>query len=368
MQLFKFTLFVFLISLNSCKTAKYNDLDDGLYADIQTDKGDILLSLAYETTPITVANFVSLAEGSNTFVSEEFKGKPFYDGLKFHRVVQDFMIQGGDPRGNGSGDPGYKFEDEFPIDSTGNLVLSHSGPGILSMANSGVDSNGSQFFITHKETGFLDGRHTVFGHVVKGQEVVDSIQKDDIINKIEIIRVGKDSKNFDAAKTFNDYFQKIEAEQKERVQKLEKVKDELIKFVKENEPNAKVLKSGLKIITIKEGTGVKPSQGSKVMVNYSGYFTTGDLFDSNNIDIAKVHGKYDGRREAMKGYEPIPMDYSIDAPLIAGFKEGLQEMNYGDKVLLVIPSHLGYGEQGAQGVIPPNTDLLFELEILVEAK
>lgn len=368
MQMIKLTLLVFLISLSSCKTAKYDNLDDGLYADIQTDKGDILLSLAYETTPITVSNFVSLADGTNTFVVEEFKGKRFYDGLKFHRVVADFMIQGGDPRGNGSGDPGYKFEDEFPIDDAGNLVLSHTGPGTLSMANSGADTNGSQFFITHKETKFLDGRHAVFGRVIKGQEVVDSIQNNDIINKIEIIRVGSNAKKFDAAKTFNDYFQKIEEAEKERNEKLDVVRDVLVNFVKENEPTAKVLNSGLKIITIKKGSGVKPVIGSKVMVNYSGYFTTGDLFDSNNADIAKTHGKFDSRKESMGLYKPIPMDYSPDASLIAGFKEGLQEMNYGDKVLLLIPSHLGYGDQGSRGVIPPNTDLFFELEIVDEVK
>lgn len=368
MQIFKLTLLVFLISLYSCKTAKYDNLDDGLYADVQTDKGDILLSLAFETTPITVANFVSLAEGTNAFVAEEYRGKPFYDGLKFHRVVADFMIQGGDPRGNGSGDPGYKFEDEFTMDEAGNLVLSHDRAGIISMANSGVDTNGSQFFITHKESQFLDGRHTVFGHVIKGQEVVDSIQKDDIINKVDIIRVGKEAKNFDAAKTFNTYFQKIEQEQKIRREKLEKVKDSLVNFVKENEPKAKVLKSGLKIISMKIGTQVKPVIGSKVLVNYAGYFTTGNLFDSNVADVAKLHGKYDPRRDAMGGYNSIPMDYSPDAALIAGFKEGLQEMNYGDKVLLIIPSHLAYGEQGSRGVIPPNTDLLFELEIVDESK
>jgi len=368
MQILKLTLFIFLISLSSCKTAKYDNLDDGLYADLQTDKGDILLSLAYETTPITVANFVSLAEGTNAFVSEEFRGKHFYDGLKFHRVVKDFIVQGGDPRGNGTGDPGYKFEDEFTMDEAGNLVLSHDRAGILSMANSGVDSNGSQFFITTKEAQFLDGKHTVFGHVIKGQEVVDSIQANDIINKVEIIRIGKDAEKFDAAKTFNEYFQKIEEEQKIRREKLDKVKDAFVNFVKENEGNAKVLNSGLKIIPMKNGTQEKPAIGSKVLVNYAGYFTTGDLFDSNIADVAKLYGKYDPRRDAMGGYNSIPMDYSPDAALIAGFKEGLQEMNYGDKVLLIIPSHLAYGEQGSRGVIPPNTDLLFELEIVDESK
>ncbi len=364
MKIISLTVLVLFFSLTSCKTAKYPDLDNGLYADVQTNKGDILLQLEYENSPIMVANFVSLAEGTNPYVSTEFKGKPFYDGLKFHRVVKDFMIQGGDPRGNGSGDPGYKFEDEFPVDDNGNILLSHDSAGTLSMANSGPDSNGSQFFITHKETKFLDGRHSVFGHVIVGQEVVDSIEQGDEIKKVEILRIGKEAKEFDAAAEFSNYFQKIEEEQKLLKEKLEKNKADLLQFIKDNEVKALVLPSGLKIISIKKGNGVKPKIGSKVMVNYAGYFTSADLFDSNKKDVAKLYNKYDQRREQQGGYNPIPMDYSPDASLIAGFKEGLQHMNYGDKVLLIIPSHLGYGEQGSRGVIPPNADLLFELEIV----
>jgi len=368
MEMIRLTLLVLIMSLTSCKTAKYNDLDDGIYADVETDKGDILLKLEFEKTPITVANFVSLAEGTNTFVSEKFNGIPFYDGLKFHRVVPDFIVQGGDHRGNGSGDPGYKFEDEFPMDENGNLLLSHDAAGILSMANGGPNMNGSQFFITHKEAKFLDGRHTVFGHVIQGQAVVDSIQKDDVINKIEIIKVGKDAKQFDAAAEFNNYFEKIEAEKKLQQEKKEKIKAEFLEFIKENEVKATVLPSGLKVISIKKGNGVKPKVGSKVLVNYAGYFTSGDLFDSNSKEIAQLHDKYDPRRDQMGGYNSVSMDYSPDAALITGFREGLQEMNYGDKVILIIPSHLAYGEQGSRGVIPPNSDLLFELEIVEEAK
>ncbi len=364
----KLTFLVIIISLISCKTVKYADLDEGMYADIQTKKGDILLKLEYEKTPITVANFVSLAEGTNPYVSEKYKGKPFYDGLKFHRVVKDFMIQGGDPRGNGSGDPGYKFEDEFPLNDEGNLLLTHKGAGILSMANSGPDSNGSQFFITHRDIEHLNGVHTVFGHVVEGQNVVDSIKQNDIIEKIEIIRVGNKVKEFDAAAEFSSYFQNIEEEQKLVQEKRNNIKAKLVKFVEDNEVNAIVLPSGLKIISIKNGTEEKPTIGSKVLVNYAGYFKTGDLFDSNVKEIAQLYGKFDRRRESMNGYNPILMDYSPDAALIAGFKEGLQQMNFGDKVLLIIPSHLAYGEQGMRGAIPPNTDLLFELEILEVVK
>ncbi|MEL4454564.1 peptidylprolyl isomerase [Lutimonas vermicola] len=366
MKVINLILLIFLINFGACKTTKYTDLDDGIYADLQTDKGDILLKLEYEIVPITVANFVSLAEGTNPYMDEKYKGKRFYDGLKFHRIVNDFMIQGGDPRGNGSGDPGYKFEDEFPMDDSGNLILTHDGPGILSMANSGPDSNGSQFFITHKETKFLDGKHSVFGYVVQGQEVVDSMAQNDLIQRIEIIRIGKKAKDFDAAAEFTSYFAKIEERQKLVEELREKKKEELIQFVINNEAAAQIMPSGLKILTITEGTGEKPAQGSKVDVYYAGYFMTGDLFDSNVKEIAEVYGKYDRRRDQMNGYRPIPMDYSPDAALIPGFREGLQQMNYGDKVLLIIPSHLGYGEQGANGVIPPNADLLFQLEIVAK--
>jgi len=368
MQIIKLTVLIILIGLSSCKTTKYNDLDDGMYADLQSDKGDILLKLEYEKTPITVANFVSLAEGTNTYVDEKFNGKPFYDGLIFHRVMENFIVQGGDPRGNGSGNPGYKFEDEFPMDDEGNLLLSHDAPGTFSMANSGPDSNGSQFFITHKETKFLDGVHTVFGHVVIGQDVVDSIQKDDVIKKIEIIRVGKSAKKFDASAVFNNYFNKIEEEQKELEKKKEEAKVKFLKFIEDNKVKATVLPSGLKIISIKKGSGVKPKTGSKVPVYYAGYFTTGDLFDSNIKDIALQFDKYDRVREQRGGYKPVPMDYSLDAQLIQGFREGLQQMNYGDKVLILVPSHLAYGEQGSRGVIPPNADLIFELEIVDDQK
>ncbi len=364
MKLIKILILVVILGLVSCKSTKYPDLDKGLYADVETDKGDILLKLEFEDVPVTVANFVSLAEGSNPYVADEYKGKPFYDGLKFHRVVKDFVIQGGDPRGNGSGGPGYIFEDEFPVDDAGNLLLSHNGPGVLSMANSGPDANGSQFFITFKETKWLDGRHTIFGHVVSGQDVVSKIEKDDVINAIKIIRVGKEAKKFDAKAVFSQYFKKLEEQKKKQEEEKEKIKNKIISFVKDNEVKAKVLPSGLKIITINKGNGVKPKTGTKVPVNYEGYFTTGDLFDTNVKSIAQAFGKYNSKRDQMGGYNPVPMQYSPDAQLIAGFREGLQQMNYGDKVFLIIPSYLAYGEQGSRGVIPPNTDLWFVLEIV----
>ncbi|MDO9260743.1 MAG: peptidylprolyl isomerase, partial [Flavobacteriaceae bacterium] len=216
MKLFKFSILFVLITLTACKTAKYPDLKDGLYAEIQTSKGDILLQLTYDKTPFTVASFVSLAEGSNKNVTDSIKGKRYYDGLKFHRVIKDFMIQGGDYLGTGEGGPGYSFPDECPIDSLNNLILKHDKAGVLSMANAGPETNGSQFFITHKETPWLDGKHTVFGLVILGQEVVNAIVQDDIIKKIEIIRIGKDAKKFDAVKVFDASMKNYKAAQRQK--------------------------------------------------------------------------------------------------------------------------------------------------------
>ena len=361
-KVIKIVLLLVFVGISSCKSTSYPNLNDGLYADIQTDKGNILLQLEYEDTPITVANFVSLAEGNNAYVAEKYKGKPFYDGLKFHRVVEDFIIQGGDPLGVGSGGPGYQFEDEFPTNDEAKLLFSHDKAGILSMANSGPDTNGSQFFITHRQILHLDGRHTVFGHVVQGQAVVDSIAQDDVMKSIKIVRVGSEAKKFDARQTFGNYFMKLEEEAKEKLEITLKAKDDFLKLKEENEAKAETLASGLKIYFIKKGDGEQPNIGSKVNVNYAGYFTTGDLFDSNIKELNELFNKYDNRRDVGGGYNPVPMDYSPDASMIPGFKEGLQQMKVGDKIMLFIPSHLAYGPQG-YGPIPPDTDLIFELEI-----
>ncbi|RPE00843.1 peptidylprolyl isomerase [Aureibaculum marinum] len=363
MRVLKGLFLILLFVVTSCKTGDYPDLDDGLYADIKTDKGSILVLLEYKTVPITVANFVSLAEGTNPYVAPKFKKKPFYDGLKFHRVVKNYIIQGGDPEGTGSGGPGYQFEDEFPTNENGDLILTHNKKGVLSMANSGFNTNGAQFFITLKPAPSLDGVHTVFGNLIEGQQVVDSIQEGDIINKIKIIRIGKESKKFNAPKIFGNYFKKLEKEAELKNKKAQKAKQRFLKLKENYEAKADSLESGLKIYFIKKGNGEKPRTGSTVNVYYSGYFKSGELFTSNDIEIAKLFLKYDPKFEAQGGYNSKEMDYSPDAALIPGFKEGLQKMNVGDKVMLFIPSHLAYGTLG-RGPIPPDTDLIFELEIV----
>lgn len=365
------TLLLTVLIFQSCQSQKYNDLPEGMYAVIQTDKGDILLSLNFKETPNTVANFVSLAEGNNPNVDIKFKGKKYYDGLKFHRVVPNFVIQGGDPDGNGSGGPGYKFEDEFARDATGNLMLKHDAAGILSMANAGKNTNGSQFFITHNATPHLDGRHSVFGKVVKGQEVVNAIAQGDVMKKVEIIRVGKDAKNFDAPKVFAQHMIDFEAklkkadEEKQKANEMVKeVATQKAKYFTTQKAKAKTLPSGLKILITQKGKSVKPATGTQVMINYAGYFEDGRLFDTSLVDIAKQYSVYDEQREQAMGYRPFPMTYSNEAQLIPGFREGMLNMNYGDKALIFIPSHLGYGPQGAGNVIPPNTNLIFELELI----
>ena len=197
-----FSLLVCLFMQTTLINAQKNEanttkLEDGMYAEMTTSKGVIILQLEFEKTPLTVANFVGLAEGSIKNTAKK-AGEPFYDSLKFHRVIKDFMIQGGDPLGNGSGGPGYKFKDEIVPE------LKHTGPGIFSMANAGPKTNGSQFFITHKATPWLDGKHTVFGHVIQGQDLVDAIVQGDIIVSVKIIRKGKSAKKFDALKTFTE--------------------------------------------------------------------------------------------------------------------------------------------------------------------
>ncbi|WP_418263399.1 peptidylprolyl isomerase [Flavobacterium faecale] len=185
---------------------------EGIYATINTSKGNIVLALEYKKTPVTVANFISLAEGTNTFVKDEkLKGKPFFNGLKFHRVINDFMIQGGDPQGTGAGSAGYSFKDEFAPE----LVFDKGG--ILAMANSGPKTNGSQFFITHKETPWLNQKHTIFGHVTEGMNVVNAIVQDDIITKITFTRVGQEAKKFDAPKVFANYFNNKAEDEKNKL-------------------------------------------------------------------------------------------------------------------------------------------------------
>lgn len=361
-------LFLFLLtSLVSCK-AKYPELEDGIYAEFVTSKGVMVAKLTYDKTPVTVANFVSLAEGTNKMVDSIYKGKKYFNGIIFHRVIDKFMIQGGDPTGTGSGSPGYKFKDEFHPD------LKHDKPGILSMANSGPKTNGSQFFITEEPTPFLDNKHTVFGELVLGIDIQDTISnvktgksdkplEDVVINELNIIRKGREAKSFNATDTFNNHFAETERLEKEKEAKAEKI----INAAKEKFTNqlkdATTLASGLQYIITEKGNGEKLPGTAKVLTHYAVYFENGKLLETSKLETAEALDAVNEQRKDADQYQPIPAEIGPDAKMIAGFKEGLQQLSVGDKATLFIPYHLAYGETGNRA-IPPKSNLIFEIEIL----
>lgn len=307
-------------------------MKEGLFAQIKTSKGVIEIQLEFEKTPGTVGNFVGLSIGKIKNSNKDL-GKPYYDGLKFHRVINDFMIQGGCPIGTGTGDPGYKFDDEFNAD------LKHDKPGILSMANSGPATNGSQFFITHIETPWLDNKHTVFGHVIDGLDVVNSIVQDDEIINIKINAVGEKAQSFDPVKAFEN-FNKLKQERiNEQKKRTEKLLNDLSNGYSKTD-------SGLMYKFLENKNSNKPSKGEKVKVHYKGMLLDGTVFDSS-----------------FKRNQPIEFTLGI-GQVIKGWDEGISLLGVGDKASFIIPSDLAYGESGAGGVIPPNAPLLFEVELI----
>jgi cyclophilin family peptidyl-prolyl cis-trans isomerase len=334
------------------------DAKPGIYAIFQTTKGNIIVQLEHVKTPMTVANFVGLAEGNFTIFDTIKFTKPFYDGLKFHRVIKDFMIQGGDPAGNGSGGPGYKFYDETTDD------LKHDGPGVLSMANSGPATNGSQFFITHKETPWLNGKHTVFGHVIQGQDVVNKIEQNDVMTKVIIVRNGKELKKWNATQVFKDAYAKakvkeeekkaeqarLDAIEKERTDKIAKMTEEeyrvyLLEEIRKKYPTAQQTASGLVYVVQNPGNGDMPVTGDKVSTHYKGTFMNGTKFDSS----------YDRNQ---------PLDFTHKTgQMIPGYDEAVGMLSVGGKGIFIIPYFKAYGANGRPG-IPPYSDLVFEIELI----
>ena len=307
-------------------------MQNGIFAIFRTSKGVIKIKLTHDKTPGTVGNFIGLAEGTlKNDVNDT--GTPFYDGLKFHRVISDFMIQGGCPQGNGVGGPGYNFDDELHPE------LKHDRPGTLSMANAGPGTNGSQFFITHKETPWLDGKHAVFGYVVEGQEVINNIVQNDIIEKITIERIGDEAEKWDAVAQFNAFVN-------DKEDRIKDAKEKDIKFLESVVADMNKTESGLYYKIIKPGKGKSPSAGSNVSVHYRGMLMDGSEFDSSYQ-----------RNE--------PINFALGKGLvISGWDEGIALLNKGASAKLVIPSSLAYGSSGAGGVIPPDATLVFEVELL----
>jgi peptidylprolyl isomerase len=322
-----------LCAAMSCSSEKY---PEGMYAEMATTKGKIVISLEFEKAPLTTANFAGLAEGKIKSLKGNVK---FYDNLTFHRVVPGFVIQGGDPEGSGRGGPGYQFPDEF------DPSLKHTGAGILSMANAGPGTNGSQFFITLDATPHLDGKHSVFGKVIEGMDVVKSITQGDKIQTVKIVRVGAKAGAFKADQAQFDELIRIKRDAEMAKRKEEQDKQQ--NSIKEKYPNAKVTASGLMYVVEKEGTGdAKPARGANITVHY-----TGTLLDGRKFDSSRDRG------------EPFQFQVGVGM-VIPGWDEGLMDMKKGERRTLIIPPDLGYGARGAGGVIPPNATLIFDVEMI----
>jgi peptidyl-prolyl cis-trans isomerase A (cyclophilin A) len=374
--------FVVFSLISACQSAKYKDLKEGLYAEIKTNKGDVLLKLYPNDVPMTVANFVSLAEGTNTKVSDSIRGDNFFDGIRFHRVVNSFIIQGGDPTETGRGNAGYTFGDELTKDKDGSLLYKHDDAGVLSMANGGPDSNGSQFFITHKPLSHLDDKHAVFGKTIvnstqllalKNQfkdsltlkksidslrmSVVNRIKQFDTIHTIEIIRIGPKARAFNGGKVFDAELIKYAENKKNSKQQKQDaevaryskyLEDKQTFLSKMEESKAEKTSSGLRILMLKSNPSGKKVVSNKPIKSH---------FDLYTADGNKVQSTRDGSK---------PFVFQLDdaeRPMITGFKEGAAKMREGEKARLFVPYYIGFGE-AEHGPFPAKSDLVFEIEIL----
>lgn len=330
-------LFGLSIIMNGACSSKGKGMEsikgkEGIFAIMDTSKGEIVLELYYKDAPLTVANFVGLAEGK----LDATNGKPFYDGLKFHRVIEDFMIQGGDPRGNGTGGPGYKFADE-------EVPYKFEGPGILAMANAGANTNGSQFFITHVETPWLNGKHTIFGKVVTGQDVVDAVKQGDEIKSVKVIRQGADAEGFTA--TQDEWNKYAEEATRKAVAAKEAKYAKKIAEVEAKFPGYTKTVDGIYYKTTKEGSGDKCGKGKHVAVDYKGYLVDGTVFDQS------------------KGRGPLEFNTAA-GQMIPGFDIMVQEMKLGETRKMVIPPELAYGAYGIpQAGIPGNAYICFDVTL-----
>ena len=346
---------IFAVMSTSCND-NLPELSDGLYADFETTRGNIIVELFPEDAPLTVMNFVGLAEGDLPFASKQ---GAYYDGLTFHRVIADFMIQGGDPEGTGRGGPGYRFADE----TYNGLVFDK--PGILAMANAGPDTNGSQFFITHLPTPHLDGKHTIFGEVVEGQDVVDSIRQGDKIKTLTILRIGNEAKGYEASeaefRALEAGIAEMEAEarakrQQEQMEKMKAFVDGLedeyadeIEEIRERWPDAVMDEyTGVFSVIRQEGSGDSPAPGSSITCHYVGTV----LEDGHKFDSSRDRG------------EPISFPVGVGR-LIPGWDLTLVKMKKGERRIMIIPPELAYGSNGVpQAGIPGDAWLVFDVELI----
>ena len=330
--------------------------EPGIYAVFKTSMGDVVCKLHHDKTPVTVANFIGLATGEKEWrdpTSGEMASTPFYDGRKFHRVIKNFMIQGGCPLGNGRGGPGYSFSDEFHPD------LKHDKPGILSMANSGPATNGSQFFITHVPTPWLDNKHSIFGETIVGQDIVNAMAEVDmkgaqgstpvediVLESVEIVRTGDAAEKFDWAAEFAKEAELVERMKREKEEKEKMQRQTIAEMLSINLDDMQTGEEGLEYVVTQEGTGDTPTKGQTIEAHYTGYLLDGTKFDSS-VDRGTPFSTPIGVSRVIKGWDIAFTD-----------------MKVGEKRVLFIPADIGYGARGAGNVIPPNATLVFDVELL----
>ncbi len=380
---------LFFILFISCIPAKYRGLKEGMYAEIVTNKGNILLELYTEKVPKTVANFVALVEGTNGKLLDSLKGKNFYEGIIFHRVVPNFVIQGGGFSSSGKKSAGYVFTDEFPRNEDGNLIYKHDDQGVFSMANGGKGTNNSQFFITHRAIPHLNGKHSVFGKTIINSlerkelqkkhtdslqlkraitlarmTVVNKIVQNDTINTVGIIRIGATAKNFNAAVVFaaeENKFKSAEENSAKEVEAKKEIAEEkryatylkkkIIFLEEKNESKARKTGTGLRVLMLKETSGKRVLASQKVTAKYTVFTADGKrVKSSEDLDKPTVFDLNDTSR-----------------PMISGLKEGILSLKEGEKARLFIPYMIGFGNKKF-GPFPAKSDLVFEVEILKISK
>jgi len=332
--LFVPTLFLAFFSISASSCSAQESRPNGMYALLKTTKGTIVISLEFEKAPMTVGNFVGLAEGK----LDVTKGKPFYNNLTFHRVVPDFVVQGGDPAGDGTGGPGYQFPDEIVPE------LKHDSAGILSMANAGPNTNGSQFFITLEPTPWLDGKHSVFGKVIEGMDVVKALQQGDRIESLTIQRVGADAKAFDSSQKAWD--QRLSAAYATLKALNAQKRQADLASIAQRWPDFKVDANGIFQKVIRKGFGEMPTAGSKVSVIYKGMLLDGTVFDQSALSGGPFSFTI-GKGEVIDGWDMV-----------------VSTMQKGEKRIIILPPELAYGSQSIGDVIPPNSFLMFEIELV----
>jgi cyclophilin family peptidyl-prolyl cis-trans isomerase len=336
---------------------------DGLYAEIRTNKGVIVARLEYELTPMTVANFVGLAEG--TIANAAFDpGRPFFDGTVYHRVVPGHVIQTGIPQSDRAKGPGYQFPNEV------HARLSHNHAGALNMANSGPNTNGSQFCITLADRSYLDGDFTVFGEVVEGLDVVMRIVQGDVVERVRILRIGKKAEGFHPA---TESFQAMVRAAQERVaDHVEKKKAAERAWVAQHYPKATGPDGG--VLTEQVTAGHASEQPGPLRVRYRGTELrySGDVLGYQGPPIKPI--EFASNDNGAPAYLDSPHAFPLPAKINPGLDTVIAAMQPGERRIVIVPAAQAYGRAGTyppevagkpRFVVSPNAMLVYDVEVLM---